>query len=272
MQTLSEIKALLAERGFTPRKMFGQNFLIDHNLIRKLVDAAAPAPGELVIEIGPGTGTLTEELLSRGVTLIGAEIDRGLSQMLRERFADRGDAFTLVEGDCLAGKHELSTELLAAIGGRPFVLIANLPYAAATPIMLILMARFPACRGLFVTIQKEVADRLNATHGSKDYGPLGVLTNVTCEYELVAKLPPSCFWPQPDVTSAMVALRRRPTPLCEAPGDLTDFCQRLFEQRRKQLGAVLGRDGPWPADIAPTDRAESLSIQQLIALWRLRAV
>jgi 16S rRNA (adenine1518-N6/adenine1519-N6)-dimethyltransferase len=268
MQTLSDIRRILESRGLAPRKSLGQNFLIDHNLIRKLVDAAAVGPGDSVLEVGPGTGALTEELLERGCRVVAAELDRGLSEHLREHFAARGSQFTLVEGDCLADKRTLAPEVLTALGAGPFKLVSNLPYGAATPVMSILLTDHPRCAGLFVTIQREVADRLLAGPGSKDYGTLGILAQVAAEVQLIARLPPECFWPRPEVTSAMVSLVRRPVPLVEGVRGFADFCQRLFEKRRKQLGAVLGRDRVWPEGIGPTDRAESLTIGQLIALYR----
>jgi len=267
MQTLAEIRLLLESRGLAPRKAFGQNFLIDHNLIRKLVDAAGASPGETVLEIGPGTGTMTEELLDRGCRVVAAEIDRGLSIMLRERFAARGPAFSLVEGDCLATKHALAPALVEALGPGPFRLVSNLPYGAATPVMSVLLADHPRCPVLAVTVQREVADRLLAKAGTKDYGTLGVLAQAVADIRLVAHLPPECFWPRPDVKSSMVLLTRRPIP---ATGDVrafADFCQALFEKRRKQLGAVLGRDRGWPDGIDPADRAEALPVADLVRLF-----
>lgn len=265
MQTLAEIKSLLEARGLSPRHQFGQNFLTDHNLIRKLVDAAGLSPGDTVLEIGPGTGTMTEEVLARGARVVAAEIDRGLATLLRERFAAES-RFVLIEGDCLASKHELAPALLAAVGPGPFKLVSNLPYAAATPVMLALLADTPACRGQFVTIQLEVAQRLAAKPGSKDFGTISVIAQAVASVKLLAKLPGECFWPRPDVTSAMVSLTPLEKPLTAHPRRLADFVQSLFEKRRKQLGAVLGRERAWPAGISPTDRAEALSIRQLIEL------
>ncbi|MFZ4429574.1 MAG: 16S rRNA (adenine(1518)-N(6)/adenine(1519)-N(6))-dimethyltransferase RsmA [Phycisphaerales bacterium] len=269
MQTLSEIKAMLAGAGLSPRKALGQNFLVDHNLIRKLVDASGVMAGETVLEVGPGTGTMTEELLDRGCRVVASELDGGLAAMLRARFAPRGDAFRLVEGDCLAGKHALNPEVLQAVGGGPFVLVSNLPYGAATPVMNILLAEMPACRGLFVTIQLEVAQRLMARPSTRDYGSISILAQATAELELIAKAPPECFWPRPDVHSAMLAARRLAVPRCETPGVMAKWCQTLFEKRRKQLGAVLGRGLAWPEGIRPEQRAEELDLDQLIALWRV---
>lgn len=271
MQTLSEIKSLLESRGLSPRKAFGQNFLIDHNLIRRLAEASGAGPGGLVLEIGPGTGTLTEELLARGCRVVACEIDRGLCALLRERLGDAGGRFTLVEGDCLEGKRSLARPVRDALGDGEFILVSNLPYGAGTPVLLTLLISHPACRAMFVTVQREVAERIAAAPGTEAYGTLSVVAQSAGEVEIMARLPPECFWPRPEVQSAMVAIRRRPAPLAPDLAGLAGFCQRLFGKRRKQLGAVLGREGAWPAGVRPEERAESLAIPALIELWRLRA-
>jgi 16S rRNA (adenine1518-N6/adenine1519-N6)-dimethyltransferase len=267
LQTLAQMKTMLEERGLSPRKRLGQNFLIDHNMIRKLVDASGVRAGERVMEVGPGTGTLTEELLERGCDVVACELDRGLAELLRERLGGRA-GFTLIEGDCLQGKHEINPALLGAMAGEPFTLVANLPYGAATPLMTALLADVPECRGLFVTIQREVADRLMAPAGTRDYGPIGILVSLTAKTELISKLPPQCFWPSPEVHSAMVAVRRLDEPLAADARGIIDFAQGLFEQRRKQIGSVLGRAFPWPEGVAPEARAESLGPHAWIALYR----
>jgi 16S rRNA (adenine1518-N6/adenine1519-N6)-dimethyltransferase len=265
---------MLESRGLAPRKSLGQNFLIDHNLIRKLVDAAGvsgegdPA-GRLVLEVGPGTGTLTEELLARGCEVVAIELDRGLAELLRERFGEeaRAGRFTLIEGDALAGKRALHVEAVAALGGRPFTHVANLPYAAGTPVMIALLVEHPECRGLFVTVQREVADRLLAGPGSRDYGPLAVLAQCYSEVQRIAVLPPECFWPRPEVTSAMVGMVRRERPLSDLGARrLAEVVQQLFARRRKQLGSVLGREMEFPAGIDRQSRIESLSLEQVLAL------
>ena len=268
MQTQSDIRAILAARGLAPRHRFGQNFLVDQNLLRRLVDASGIGAGSLVVEIGPGTGTMSEEILARGAELMAIELDRDLAAHLREHFADE-PRFTLVEGDCLDGKRALNAEALAAIRGRPFTLVANLPYQAASPVMAI-CASTPACLGQFVTIQREVGDRLRATPGCGDYGPLTILVQAFCEVEQIAVLPPGCFWPPPEVTSAMLALRPRATPaIAHAEADAFGaFVHTLFSKRRKQLGAILGRARAWPAGIDPTARPESLAVADIVRLWR----
>lgn len=264
-QTLAQIREALDQRGLRPNKKLGQNFLIDGNLVRKLVDASGARAGDVVLEVGPGTGTLTETLLDHGCEVIACELDRSLADMLRDRFSDN-ERFTLIEGDCLASKRAVATEIIDAVGGRPFRLVANLPYGAATPLMLALLVDHPNCASMWVTIQLEVADRLLARPGTKQYGTVGVVAQALCEVEKVADLPPECFWPRPDVKSAMVGLTRLAEPLTDDPARLASCCQKLFTQRRKQLGSVLGRATPLPQGIDPGARAEQLDPAQLVAL------
>ncbi|MFM9994586.1 MAG: 16S rRNA (adenine(1518)-N(6)/adenine(1519)-N(6))-dimethyltransferase RsmA [Phycisphaerales bacterium] len=271
MQTATQIKELLASRGLSPRKSLGQNFLIDHNLIRRLVEASGVGAGDVVLEVGPGTGTLTEELLARGCAVVACELDHGLAALLRERLAAHAAAgrFTLVEGDCLASKRALSPDVVAALGGRAFRLVANLPYGAASPLMLALLCEHPACGSMHVTIQREVADRLLAAPGTEHYGTLGVVAQAVAGVTRVAALPPECFWPRPEVTSAMVSIARRAAPLTDDTRRLAEFCTRVFGARRKQLGTILGRKTPLPPGIGPGQRAEDLNVEQLIALSRV---
>jgi 16S rRNA (adenine1518-N6/adenine1519-N6)-dimethyltransferase len=271
MQTLAAIRAMLDERGLAPRHRFGQNFLIDHNLIRRLVDSAELSPAGVVLEVGPGTGTMTEELLSRGCEVIACEIDRGLATLLRETLGagEHAARFHLIEGDCLESKHALSEATVERLGGRAFTLVSNLPYGAATPLMTTILARHPECQRMCVTIQREVADRLSAEPSTKDYGPLSIIAQSSAVIEPIGTLPPECFWPRPDVTSAMVRLTRRPVPLTDDLTGLAEICQRLFSQRRKQIGSVLGRDIPWPDGIEPAMRAEQLSPARIIELARV---
>ncbi len=265
MQTLTQIREMLAARGLAPQKRFGQNFLIDHNLIARLVETSGVGPGDLVLEVGPGTGALTEALVERGCDVVAAEIDRGLSDLLRDRFGEKPN-FRLVEGDCLAGKGEVAPGLVDAIGGRPFSLVANLPYGAATPLMMTLLVDHPACHGMWVTIQREVAERLAAGPGTKAYGPISVVAQALADVKVIANLPPECFWPRPEVTSAMVAVTRRAEPLTDDAAALSAIVQKAFGQRRKQLGSVLGREFPFPAGIEANDRAEKLTPAQFVAL------
>jgi 16S rRNA (adenine1518-N6/adenine1519-N6)-dimethyltransferase len=280
VQSLSDIKRLLAERALAPKKSLGQNFLVDQNLIRKLVDAVGVGPGDIVLEVGPGTGALTEELLARGCRVLACELDDGLAAMLTERAAageiPGGERLTVVHDDCISGPGKTLSpvvgEALRQWGAHEsdFSLVANLPYGAGTPLTLTLLLNWPTCRRMGVTIQKEVADRLAAGPGSRDYGLISVIGQALAEVKKIASLPPECFWPRPDVTSAMATLTRRQAVRSADPLALAEFCKRLFASRRKQLGSILGRTFAFPAGIDPAQRPEELSVEQ-IELLRLAA-
>lgn len=273
MQTLSEIKAALELRGLRPNRALGQNFLCDHNLIQRLISASGVGQGDLVLEVGPGTGTLTESLLDRGCTVIACELDRGLADLLADtlRVHIESKRVTLVRGDCLATKHALNPEITGAVAGRPFTLVANLPYGAASP-LIVLLASDRACRGQYVTIQKEVAQRLRAIPSTRDYSELSVVVQAMCTVERIATLPPECFWPRPKVTSEMVAIIPRPEPLTDDPRALAAFCHTLFTQRRKQIGSILGRDAVLPEGVAPTARPENLTPGQFAEMVKGKRV
>lgn len=269
MQSISEIRAILGERGLTPRHRFGQNFLHDKNQLSKLVEAAQIEPGDLVLEVGPGTGTLTETLLERGANVIACELDRDLAGVIEDRLGDR---VTLIVGDALERGRRLNPQIISAIDNRPFKLVANLPYNIASPLMASLLLEHRNCTGQYVTIQKEVADRILAEPGGKDYGPLTVIVQTFAAARRLAILKPTSFWPQPKVNSAMLKLK----PLAESPvADRTAFAAfitNLFAKRRKQLGAIFGRDRAadhWPPGVTPEMRPEALSVSQLITLFAL---
>lgn len=272
MHTLGELRSMLDAHGLAPKKSLGQNFLIDRNLGKKLVDEAGVGAGDLVLEVGPGAGALTELLLVRGCEVIACEMDEGLAELLRERFAEQhADRFTLIEGDCLAGKRTLNPSIVGALRGRSFTMVANLPYNAASPLMAVLLTDFPTCRAQYVTIQKEVGDRLAAKPGTKEYGALGVLAQALATVRRVAVLPPECFWPRPGVTSAMIELMRRAAPLTDSPATLGALCHALFSQRRKQIGSILGRDHPLPEGVTHDMRPERMTVAQcceLASVWK----
>ncbi len=269
MQTLAEIRSLLDAYGLSPKKSLGQNFLIDQNLIRMLVDASGVGEGDLVLEIGPGTGTMTEELLSRGCRVIACELDDGLSELLIARFAEHApESFRLIRGDCLANKRSLNPEIESALGDRRFRLVANLPYGAASPLM-VLLSRDARCIGQYVTVQREVAERVRASPGTRDYSEMSVLIQCCAVPRKLATLPPACFWPRPKVTSEMLAID--PLPAEERLSDvryarLSELCRVLFTQRRKQIGSVLGRNAELPEGIDPDARPEALDRAQWLKL------
>jgi len=281
MQSLSDIKQALDSFGLTPKKSLGQNFLIEPVHIASLIETARLAPGDLVLEVGPGTGVLTDVLLEHGCRVVACELDRGLAAHLRLRYAALAPGrFSLIEGDCLPDIRSLSPDVMAALSAQPFKLVANLPYGVASPLMVLLATRYhpalaaahalPACLGQFVTIQKDVADRVRARIATRDYSELSVMIQAMADVARIAVLPPGCFWPPPSITSEMISIIPRPAPLTTEPARLEALCHRLFTQRRKQLGSILGRDdatlAQLPAGASLTMRPEELTVEQLAAL------
>lgn len=267
MQSLTDIKQLLASVGTHPKKRFGQNFLHDHNQLRRIVDAAGIEPGSVVLEVGAGTGALTEAMLERGASVVAVEVDDDLVVVLRERLSGFGQRFVLVHADVLAGKHAINPGVVSAIeqqsGSGMFSLVANLPYNIASPLLVNLAMQQPAMRQAVVMIQKEVADRIVAKPGSGAYGPLGIVLAAAYEPSMVTRLPASCFYPPPKIESAVVKLVRREKPLTDDPDAFSDFVHLLFNKRRKQLGAIVGRGLAFPDDIHPSQRPETLSLEQI---------
>ncbi len=265
MQTITEIRNLLEERGISPKRSLGQNFLIDGNLITKLVKASGVGPGELVLEVGPGTGTLTEALLDAGARVIACELDTDLCSLLRDRLGER-EGFTLIEGDCLETKRTLAPELARAFGDEPFRLVANLPYGAGTPLILVLLTQYPNCRSMFVTIQREVGRRLLAGPGDDDYGSISIVARITTDMKPIATLSPSCFWPRPRVESMMLGAVRTDPVDVNLPA-LAELCQRLFTQRRKQIGRACVNLGlKLPEDVDSTTRVSGLKPETVVRL------
>ena len=272
-QKLSEIRTLLATAGLAPQHRFGQNFLIDLNLMRKLVAAGEVSAADTVLEVGPGTGSLTELLLDRGARVVAVEIDHGLQGLLRERLGGH-PRFTLVQGDALGGKHQVNPLALNVLRAQPpepggaYKLVANLPYQIATPLLMDLLLVLPRFERLTCTIQREVGERLAAEARTEAYGPASVIVQSLADVTLLAILPPAAFWPRPKVESVMLTIQPRPPERIEVD-DLPAFValvQRGFQQRRKVLRRLL-RD--WAeadalrtfqrAKVSPDARAEELS-------------
>lgn len=256
-QTVTEIRSLLAAAGLSPQHRFGQNFLVDLNLMRKLVQRAEVCAADVVLEVGPGTGSLTELLLETGARVIAVEIDRGLQELLESRLGG-DEPFTLVRGDALASKHEIQPEVLTALrGAEPGAggvrkLVANLPYQIATPLLLELLCVTPAIARMTCTIQKEVGERLVAAPRTESYGPISVLMQTMADVQIVAHLPPQVFWPAPRVESVMVDIK----PHARAPdaSEFAAFVQHGFQQRRKMLRRIFAG---WPAEQAERVLAEA---------------
>ncbi len=247
-QTKTDVQALLAEAGARPRHRWGQNFLIDGNLLRRLLTAAEIAPEDAVLEVGAGTGAVTDYLAEAAAAVVVVEIDPLLHELLDRRFSDR-DNVTLLHGDVLTGKHEIRADVCDAcrraavdVPGR-LMLVANLPYNVATPLLIeLLLDDCPFERFCF-TVQRELADRFCASDHTKDYGPLTIIVHATCRVKRLAVLPPSVFWPRPKVESAMLRLDVDRNPF-ETPDGLRAFAELVhggFAHRRKTLRYNLSR-------------------------------
>ena len=248
-------------------KRLGQNFLVDAGIVRGIVGAAELAPGDTVLEIGPGIGTLTQGLAETGARVVAVEIDKKLPRVLAETLKGY-DNVTIVPGDIL----KLNIlEILGQKEGERFKVAANLPYYITTPIIMTLLEQRLPIERLVAMVQKEVAVRMTARPGSKDYGALSVAVQYFTEPRMVMDVPPRSFMPAPEVTSTVIACRVRETPAA-APADEKLFFRLIraaFGQRRKTLlNALTGagitkemsRAGLAAAGIAENMRGEQLSL------------
>ncbi|MGA2582504.1 MAG: 16S rRNA (adenine(1518)-N(6)/adenine(1519)-N(6))-dimethyltransferase RsmA [Tepidisphaeraceae bacterium] len=271
-QTKHQIQAILAQADIHPRHRFGQNFMIDGNLVRLVAESAGIVRGDLVIEVGPGTGTLTEALLARGAHVLAVEIDRDLANHLRNKFSETPE-FQLIEGDALDGKHAINAELAEVIRTKQngtIRLVANLPFNIASPLTIELL--IAGVQSLTFTVQKEVAERIVAAPGSKDYGPLSIMAQMLSKPRILRTIPPQAFWPMPKIESALLHLVREDR-LNGRAREFGIFVQKIFSSRRKTLRNSLLHAGI-DADrilsatgLAPTCRAEEVSPDQIWGLF-----
>lgn len=260
--------ALLRRHGIKPVKRRGQNFLLDGNLARAIASDVA-AVGDRVLELGAGAGALTRPLLDLELHVTAVEVDRNLAAVLREEFGAR-EKFQLLEAD-LSRLDWAST--MTAAGPQP-VVAGNLPYVLTSVVLFALADQRQAHRGAVLMMQREVAARLAAQPGSRDYGVAAVVMRSLFEVEVVRIVPPTVFWPQPEVDSAVVRLTRG-APWTDAEyRPFVATVKALFGHRRKQLGAILRRVYDLTAaeadavtvaaGCAPADRPEQLDL----TTWR----
>jgi len=261
----ARVREALASTGRGPSRSLSQHFLTDPNILRHIVAAAELSQGTRVLEIGPGPGTLTAELLLAGACVVAVELDRALADYLSGAFA--GDAVTVVHGDIL--KVDLD---LAAPGGFGHV-VANLPYAITSPCLRMLCVRAGSLRRVVLTVQRELAERVRAGPGSRVRGSLGVLVQRSFVVEIVRIVPPTAFIPRPKVDSAVLRLTPVSDPGASRLEDFESVLRAAFGQRRKTLRNALasGAEG-WPtecvaamlaaAGLTGRERAEEVSVHQ----------
>ncbi|MDA9778696.1 16S rRNA (adenine(1518)-N(6)/adenine(1519)-N(6))-dimethyltransferase RsmA [Rubripirellula sp.] len=286
-QTATYLSKRLTAAGLRPVSRFGQNFLIDLNLVDLIARSAELRKTDVVLEIGTGVGSLTTRLSDQAGAVLTVEIDNNLYRLASEELADRPNV-RLIHGDALRNKNSLRSDIMEQIrdaksrigGDARFLLVANLPYNVATPIISNLLHETPPPDALVVTIQKELADRIIAEPGTKDYGALSVWIQSVCKAEIVRVLSPKVFWPRPKVHSAILRLESLPNAR-EKFADLKHFHQTvraLFLHRRKFLRSVVASAMKQSLSKTQVDevlqtlgydetsRAEQLSVEQIQTL------
>jgi 16S rRNA (adenine1518-N6/adenine1519-N6)-dimethyltransferase len=285
-QTHSYLRDLMEKRGLHPKNKLGQNFLVDLNLLDLIVRRAELTLDDLALEVGSGTGGLTARLVEVAGAVVSVEIDPAFADMVREAIP-KNPRVILLNSDVLKNKNELNPDVLAAMndlrqltGTRRIKLVANLPYAVATPVISNLLLTDLPVERMIVTVQWEIAERLTAAPGTKEYGALAVLAQSLADVWVIRRLPPAVFWPRPKVWSAIVGIKPAAGKRSRV-GDVTrfrNFLRGLYTHRRKNLrGGLVGspsRDfSKVEVDrrlaelgIDGTVRAETLDVEQHLRL------
>ena len=278
MDRLSSHKAtkeVVQKHNFKFSKSLGQNFLIDTNVIDRILEGARVTEGDYVIEVGPGIGTLTKEMGRTAEKVVAIEIDKTLIPILEETLADFPN-IEVINQDIL--KVDVQELVKAKLNGGPVKLIANLPYYITTPIVMKFLEEDIPVTDIVVMVQKEVADRMNAQPNSKDYGALSVAVQYYCDTEIVAKAPRHMFMPQPNVDSTVIGLHVREEKKYNVDNEDIFFktVKASFGQRRKTLLNSLGGLGflskdqikvaLQEANIDEKRRGETLSIEEFASL------
>jgi len=270
--TLSQTRAELEKLGHTPRKLLGQNFLVDRNIVAKSLELADVTATDEIVEIGPGLGTLTRSLAESGARVWAVEFDATLAAYLRsEVVPTAGARLQILDGDAV--EHPRA-DIPPAVAQSGFKVVANLPYAISTPWMAEILTS-PLPERMVLMLQRETADRFTAQLGTKQFGAISIWLQSAFDVLPGHPVPPGCFHPAPDVESYLLNLRRKTTPFLFGPTS-RQLIRRLFQQRRKQVGSLVKKlDAPalveWVKTLAdhgatPRSRPEAIPLAAWHAL------
>ena len=270
-------REIIDKYGFMFQKRFGQNFLIDGNVVEKIVREAGVTKDDFVLEIGPGIGTMTQLLCENAREVAAVEIDTNLIPILKETLAPY-DNVTVINEDIL--NVDIPALAQEKNGGRPIKVVANLPYYITTPIIMGLFESHVPIDSITIMVQREVADRMQVGPGTKDYGALSLAVQYYAKPEIVLNVPPTCFMPRPNVGSAVIRLKKHET--CPVQVDDAEFMFRLirasFNQRRKTLANGLSNSSELTLSkekiaeaieslgVSPSIRGEALTLEQFAQL------
>ncbi|HVU39332.1 MAG TPA: 16S rRNA (adenine(1518)-N(6)/adenine(1519)-N(6))-dimethyltransferase RsmA [Opitutales bacterium] len=238
--TPTQTRALLAQLGVAPRRQLGQNFLVDGNLVRKSLELADVQPGDVVVEVGPGLGTLSEALLAAGAEVFAVEVDRQLEQNLRLTLAPKyPETFHLLEGDAVEHPRAGLPDTHPAVVKGTYKVVANLPYSICTPWLDALLGG-PLPERLVLMLQREAAERFTATAGTAERGAISIFTEAAFARAATHTVSRKCFYPEPKVDSVLLGLTRKPNARAFRAAT-KKIIREFFTQRRKQLGALVRR-------------------------------
>ncbi len=278
-QTKTDIEEMLEAEGIHPRKRWGQHFMIDGNNLRRLIESAELTKDDAVFEVGPGTGAVTEHLVRLVGKVLAVEVDPKLGDIVSRRLKS-ADNFSLIRGDVFTNKHRIAENVLtelnrlrAECSGR-LMMVANLPYDIATPLLMELILGPCQIDGFRFTVQKEVGDRIVASERTKEYGPVSIVIQAACKPRRLGHLPPTIFWPRPEVESTMMQVDLKPNPFdsVEALNRFSQLVHKGFAHRRKilrhNIAHALGKERCAELESLYdfSRRAEEVSVREWISI------
>ena len=266
--TPSATAAVIEKYQFNFQKRYGQNFLIDTNILKKIIEEAGVTKEDCVVEIGPGIGTMTQYLAESAREVVAVEIDKNLIPILKDTLSEY-DNVTVINEDIL--KVDLRKLAEEKNNGRPVKIVANLPYYITTPIIMGLFENQVPLSSITIMVQKEVADRMQVGPGTKDYGALSLAVQYYARPEIVLQVPPACFMPRPGVGSAVIRLTKHEQPPVQAKDEKKLFAviRAAFGQRRKTLANALTNGFCYEAESGKTQRVTRQQVYDVLEQMEL---